>query len=61
METSAVLTVARLRGVRAATVLVASDHAGLGRPTDPERLSQGVRRAMALALRVVSGDHPERD
>lgn len=61
METSAVLTVARICGIRAATILVASDHPGLGIPTDGPRLSEGARRAMDVALRVVSGDHPELD
>ena len=58
METSAVLTVARICGIRAATVLVTSDHPGLGIPTDGARLSEGARRAVDVALQVVSGDHP---
>ncbi|MFF3644034.1 hypothetical protein [Streptomyces sp. NPDC002564] len=56
METSAVLTVARLRGVRAATVLVASDHPGSGALTEGAALARGTRRALDLALEVVTGD-----
>ncbi|GHG01833.1 hypothetical protein ACFFSH_02400 [Streptomyces filamentosus] len=54
METSAVLTVARIHGVRAATVLVASDHAGLGLPTDGTLLGAGTRRAVDVALEAVT-------
>ncbi|MGW2475144.1 phosphorylase family protein [Streptomyces sp. NPDC001665] len=54
METSAVLTVARLHGVRAATVLVASDHAGAGRHTDGDLLDAGTRRAVDVVLEAVS-------
>lgn len=53
METAAVLTVARLRGIRALTALVASDHLGHCRPTDGARLSTGVATATDLVLRLV--------
>ncbi|WP_169317358.1 phosphorylase family protein [Actinacidiphila oryziradicis] len=61
METSAVLTVARLNGVRAATVLVASDHPGLGVPTDGALLGAGSARAMELVLKAVTGRVAELD
>ncbi|MEU9375771.1 hypothetical protein AB0D94_18580 [Streptomyces sp. NPDC048255] len=61
METSAVLTVARLSGVRAATVLVASDHPGLGLHTDGTLLGAGMDRAMGLALEAVTGRAAELD
>lgn len=61
METSAVLTVARLNGVRAATVLVASDHPGLGVPTVGALISAGSDRAMELVLEAVTGRVAELD
>jgi uridine phosphorylase len=59
METSAVLTVARLQGVRAATILVASDHPGQGLRTDGELLSVGAERAIGLALTAAGDDHAQ--
>jgi len=53
METAAVLTVARLRGVSAATVLVVSDHPGRGERTDTARLSAGTKRAIELVTAAV--------
>lgn len=61
MEISAVLTFARPRGVRAATLLVTSDHPGNGTLTDGTRLSAGTRRAAKLAREVVTSDLPELD
>ncbi|MFE9439892.1 hypothetical protein ACFYO2_12905 [Streptomyces sp. NPDC006602] len=61
METSAVLTVARLRQVRAATVLVASDHPGRGIYTDPVMLTAGSRSAVEVVLEAVSNLAAELD
>ncbi|MFF3505576.1 hypothetical protein [Streptomyces sp. NPDC003247] len=61
METSAVLTAARLNDVRAATVLVASDHPGLGVPTDGALLSAGSDRALELVLGAVTSHVAELD
>ncbi len=55
METAALLTVARLRGARAATVLVVSDHPGRGECADPDRLSAGAEAAIGIVLRAVEG------
>jgi uridine phosphorylase len=52
METAALLTVARLRGMRACGVLVVSDHPGHGRRADPTLLAPGIRRSMELAFEV---------
>jgi uridine phosphorylase len=54
METAAVLTVARLRGVRALTTLVVSDHLGQCRPTDVGQLGDGVTAATGLVLGLVA-------
>ncbi|MFD9454269.1 hypothetical protein ACFWBC_14420 [Streptomyces sp. NPDC059985] len=54
METAAVLTAARLSGMRAATLLVASDHPGLGLPTDGALIGAGFDRAMGLALEALT-------
>jgi uridine phosphorylase len=61
METSALFTVARLNGVRAATVLVASDHPGLGVPTDGTLLGAGGERAVDVVLEAVTGRVAELD
>lgn len=52
METSALLTVARLLRVRAASILVASDHPGLCRRTDPEFLHRGMQNAVRVAFSI---------
>jgi uridine phosphorylase len=59
METSAVLTVARLQGVRAATILVASDHPGQGLRSDGALLTAGAERAIGLALAAVGDGHAQ--
>ena len=55
METAAVLTVARLRGVRAVPVLVVSDHPGRGECAECDALTGGVRAATDAVLAAVGG------
>jgi uridine phosphorylase len=50
METSALFTLARLCGVRAVAVLVASDNPAACRATDPGMLSDGVDAAVQIGL-----------
>jgi uridine phosphorylase len=50
MEVGALYTIARLRGLRAAAVLVASDNPATGYRTDPAKLSAGVDAAISLAF-----------
>jgi len=50
MEVGALFTIARLRGLRAAAILVASDNPATGERTDIDRLSAGVDAAINLAF-----------
>jgi purine-nucleoside phosphorylase len=50
MEAGALFTVARLLGLRAVSILVASDNPFLGVETDVSKLSTGMRAAIDLAL-----------
>jgi uridine phosphorylase len=50
MEVGALFTIARLRGVRAAAILVASDNPATGSRTDLARLSAGVDAAINLGF-----------
>jgi uridine phosphorylase len=64
METGALLTVSRLRGVRASSILVTSDHAGLGLETEIPRLKGGLQAALDLALECaaeLASAQPARD
>ena len=56
MESGALFTLARLLGVRAAAILVASDNPASGQEMEPDKLSAGIAAAIDLSFEFAHSD-----